>query len=676
MHSLRFVKLLILLPVFYQTVLAQQSSLPTVVVYGGTAGGVMAAIAAAREGASVQLVEPGRHIGGMVTGGLSHTDYGDRAVIGGLALDFYRRVAKHYNKDLYFWRGPEPTVGETILKNWLADSKVTVLYGERVQSVAKVKQQIKSIRLTSGKQLTADVFIDATYEGDLLARAGVSYAIGREGIRQYNETWAGRQPIYPDAHNFPLPVSPFKNEKDGEVLPLVNKRPLVAVGEADSAVQAYCFRLIMTNNPANRVPITRPARYDSARYELLRRWLRVRKPTTLRESGILRPTINLPNQKAEINSGGPISTNLYDASNWPYPDANYAQRDKIWQDHLDYTHGLLYFAANDPSVPQNIRYEAREWGLCRDEFADTDHFPHQLYVRVARRMIGEYVLTQHDLDKHVTKYDAIGMGSYNIDVRHVQRNFQWVSHFPELNAETVNEGYISIPVLPYEIPYRALVPKYEECTNLIVPVCISSSNLAYASFRMEPQYMIAGHSAGVAAAMAGRQNIAVQRLDIVALQKKLLEQGQILSFSENPNGFFGQNTTVIVDDDMTRFVQKRGAWQSSENPLVARKDITYLLTTSPEPAQVTYTPYLPATGRYKVYGWWPMDKTAATNTLVKIDCADGPQTVSANQRTMGNGWVLLGTYRFEAGQKSRITVSNEGADGTVIADAFKLELVK
>lgn len=654
---------------------AQTQDNPDVIVYGGTAGGVTAAIAAAREGSTVLLIEPGQHIGGMLTGGLSHTDYGDRAIIGGLALEFYRKVATAYQKPLFFWRGPEPHIGEKLLIDWLKESKVRLLLGERVESVHKEGSRIRSIKMLSGKVFSANVFLDATYEGDLLARAGVSYAIGREGIAQYNESWAGRQPYYPDGHNFHYPVSPFVNGKDGKLLPLINDRPQAGFGQPDSAVQAYCFRLIMTNDPSNRVPITRPAGYDSSRFELLRRYLGVRQPKTLAETGIFGPHINLPNQKAEINSAGPISTNLYDGSNWAYPDADYPQRDRIWNDHLLYTQGLLYFVMNDPSVPEKIRAEASEWGLCKDEFADTNHWPHQLYVRVARRMIGEYVLTQHDLERDIVKYDAIGMGSYNIDVRHVQRTWHLVSRFPVLNGETINEGYMSIPVKPYEVPYRSLTPKYEECDNLLVPVCLSSSALAYASFRMEPQYMITGHAAGVAASMASKQRIAVQKVDPVSLQNKLLAQGQVLSLTDNPNGIFQVKNIVVVDDDMVRFLEKKGNWNMSENPEVGRYQITYLHTSPNSNASAVYRPYLPKSGMYNVYGWWPAGESHASNVPLTIQHSDGEAKLKLDQRAEGGNWKLLGKYRFEAGQKGSITVNSEGANGVVVLDAFKFELL-
>ncbi len=671
-HSYKYLTLFLLI-----TVQAFSQSRPAcdVLVYGGTAAGVMASIAAAGEGASVLLVEPGNHLGGMLTGGLSHTDYGDRAVIGGLAVEFYRRVADYYHKPLYFWRGPEPHVGEQILKKWLEDSRVKVIYNERLKSVRKNGKTIESVEMLSGRTFDAEVLIDATYEGDLMARAGVSYTIGRESVSEYHESWAGRQPLYGVRHNFRVGISPFTDEKNEKLLPLIHNKPIVKEGEADSAVQAYCFRLIMTNDPSNKVTIERPAFYDSSRYELLRRYIIKLKPGSLAETGVIRPNINLPNHKAEINSLGAISTNLYDGSNWAYPDAGYPLRDKIWTDHLAYTHGLLYFIGNDPSVPEEIRRQAKEWGLCKDEFADTDHWPHQLYVREARRMLGEYLLTQHDLQTHTLKYDAIGMGSYNMDIRHVQRTWIWASHFPELFPETCNEGYISIPVKPYEIPYRSLLPRYEECANLIVPVCISSSHLAFSSVRMEPQYMILGQAAGMAASMAVRQKLPVHRIDIASLQKRLTEQGQIISLEENPNGFFQQGNTVVVDDDLSRFVEKTGRWYASEDSAVARKDITYRYTDTREYSSFTFRPHLPVTGKYKIYGWWAKQAISATKVPVEITCGKDSRTVVSNQRRTGDGWVLLGTFDCEKGYQTRVTISNRGADGIVIADAFKFTCV-
>jgi hypothetical protein len=277
--------------------------------------------------------------------------------------------------------------------------------------------------------------------------------------------------------------------------------------------------------------------------------------------------------------------------------------------------------------------------------------------------------------ENVRKYDGIGMGSYNIDIRHNQRTYHYLSRFPELVPETVNEGYLSIPVKPYEIPYRSLLPKYEECTNLIVPVCISSSNLAYSSFRMEPQYMIAGHAAGVAAAIACKENLELHRIPINKLQSKLVSQGQIISFDDSPNGFFEKNNTVVVDDDMSRFVEKDGAWGMSEDPNMGRHDITFLYANPKENAKITYIPHLPKTGKYMLYGWWPKSENAASNVKMVIASTRGEKNIEINQKTTGNKWTLLGTYEFEKGQSNEVRITNDNTDGTVFADAFKFEFI-
>ncbi len=496
-----------------------------VVVYGATAGGALAAIAAAREGVRVGLVEPGGHVGGMVSGGLGWTDRGDRRVIGGLALEFYERVARRYGVDTWDLLGPEPHVAEGILRDWLREAGVALFLRSPLARVERGDRTIRRITAEDGRTFEARAFVDASYEGDLMAGTEVSYAIGRESVELYGESWAGRQPIRPDAHNFRVAVSPFGG--DGELLPLIHARPMVREGEGDGGVQSYCFRLCLTDRPENRLPFPRPEDYDPRDYELLRRYL------AAAGSGVTARNIfslggRLPNGKCDANSIGPISTNLPDGSSWEYPDAGPEKRGEIRERHLRYTQGLMYFLANDPSVSEHIRSGMSAWGLCRDEFEDTDHWPHQLYVREARRMRGEYVMTQDDLITRRRKYDSVGVGSYNIDIREVQRTWMWVPRFPNLSPETFNEGYLSVPVEPYEIPYRSLLPRYDECDNLLVPVCLSASHVAFSSTRMEPQYMLLGHSAGVAAAMAVREGVAVQRVDASRLRERLVAQRQVL----------------------------------------------------------------------------------------------------------------------------------------------------
>ncbi len=505
-----------------------------VVVYAATASGALAAIAAAHEGMRVALIEPGRHVGGMVSGGLGHTDYGDQHVIGGMAREFYNRIARYYQQETEDVVGPEPHVAEQLLREWLAAAGVTAVFNARLDHVVKHGRRITQLVTERGDVFTTKVVIDASYEGDVLPRAGVSYAVGREGIEQYGECWAGRRPLLPGQHQFAVGISPFVDGHGGELLPFIHRRPPVREGEADGGVQSYCFRVCLTNRPDNQIPFPKPDGYDPGEFELLRRYV-AHAGAQLQARQLMALVPNLPNGKCDVNSIGPFSLNLLDGSSWEYPDASYTRRQELCDHHLRYTQGLLYFLNHDPSVPEQIRHEMRRWGLCADEFADTGHWPHQLYVRDARRMRGEYWMTQTDLQAQRVKGDSVGMGSYNIDLREVQRTWTWVSRYHRLVGETFNEGYLSVPVLPYAIPYRSLVPQFHECENLLVPVCVSASHVAFASIRMEPQYMLLGHAAGVAAAMAAKHNVAVQQVPIAALQHILLAQGQVLDVEAHPS---------------------------------------------------------------------------------------------------------------------------------------------
>ncbi len=499
-----------------------------IVIYGGTAGGTMASLAAAGEGASVILIEPGRHLGGMLTGGLGRTDMDrQQRIIGGFAREFFVRAGNHYGEPIA-WTF-EPSVAEKIIDDWIGSSPVKIVLGRRVASVEVEDGRLTSLIADDGSEFRAKVFIDASYEGDLLARAGVSYTVGREGTEVYGESLAGVREIQPGNHQLQAAVSPFDDSR--ALLPfIVDEEEVGPVGSGDSRVQAYCFRLCLTDVPENRIPFPRPAGYDPHRYELLRRYLLATEKRFGKASNPLGIS-RLPNGKTDVNSGGAISTNLPSAS-WAYPEASYAERTKIWKQHMDWTQGLLYFLANDPSIPDYLRQEMSQWGLARDEFVDSDHWPHQLYVREARRMIGVYVMTQQDLESRRTKYDSIGMGGYNMDVREVQWIAKTVYRFPVPAKEVLMEGYITVNVEPYEIPYRALLPRQEECRNLLVCACVSASHMAYSSIRMEPQYMILGQSAGVAAALAVATDRRVHQIDLVKLQSQLRTQGQILHLSE------------------------------------------------------------------------------------------------------------------------------------------------
>jgi len=499
-----------------------------VVVYGGTAGGVMAAVSAAREGLNVALLEPRTHVGGMVSGGLGWTDYGTREVIGGYALEFYYRAGLHYRMSRYghelAWMH-EPHVAEDIFRQMLAEAHVTLIEQSRLPEkggVLKDGARVKEIRTENGESYTAGVFIDSSYEGDLMAQAGVSYTWGREGIAQYNESLAGMRGLTP-FHQFLVNVSP--KDGAGNLLPEISPAQPAAFGAADRGVQCYNYRMCFSNVAANQVAFAKPDGYNPRRYALLARLIAAR---TKAEGKVpaLRTLLKidlLPDGKADVNNNGAFSTDYIGGSR-DYPNASYAQREAIWKAHKDYQAGLFYFLANDPQVPASLRAEMNRWGLCKDEFTDMGNWPHQLYIREARRMVGEFVMTQKDLQTELTKPDPIGMGSYNSDSHNIQR-------IVAADGFVRNEGDVQVSVKPYQIPYGVMLPKRAEATNLLVPVCFSASHVAYSSLRMEPQYMILGQAAGVAAKMALEGQTSVQQIDQHKLSQTLEAQGAVLSYT-------------------------------------------------------------------------------------------------------------------------------------------------
>ncbi len=460
-----------------------------VAVFRATAAGVAAAVGARDAGAEVVLVEPGDHVGGMVSGGLSWTDVGDTRVLGGFARRFYQAVADRYGAGLWELRGPEPHVAEAILTGML----------DGIEVVRELPD--------------AAVTIDASYEGDVLAARGVPFAVGRESRDLYGERWAGRQPAYrPSKHNFDALLSPFR--ADGSLLPHVREPefdaagwPAERLGEGDGGLQAYGFRVCLTDR--DPVPFEEPEGYDPAEFELLDRYRAARPDAPL--LGLVRDL--LPNGKCDVNSIGPFSLNVLDGSNRDYLEGD---REAVRAHHLAYTRRFLYHV----SPPG--------WGLCRDEFADTGGWPHQLYVRDARRMLGAYVLTEHDLVGARPQEDVVALGSYNIDIREIERTWRYLPEYDRTPA-VFNEGYLSVAVPPYPIPYRSLTPRREDAEDLLVPICLSASHVAFASVRMEPTFMLLGAAAGVAAAQAARRGVAVQDVDVAALQQDLLGRGQVLA---------------------------------------------------------------------------------------------------------------------------------------------------
>ena len=520
------------------------------VVYGGTAAAITAAVQAKLMGKSVIIVSPDLHLGGLSSGGLGFTDTGNKAVIGGLAREFYQRVWKHYNQPAgWVWEKREefgnkgqgtpamdgelrtmwifePHVAEKVFEDLIKEHTIPVHRNEwldRREGVTKNGSRIASITTVSGKRYSGKMFIDATYEGDLMAAAGVDYHIGREANSVYGETWNGVQTgVLHHRHHFgavPMKISPYvvPGDPGSGVLPRISNAPPGEYGQADKRVQAYCFRMCLTDHPDNRAPFLKPDGYDPRQYELLLRIFAAGWRETFQKFD------RIPNRKTDTNNHGPVSTDNIGYS-YDYPEASYERRREIAREHETYQKGWLYFIANDPRVPPEVQKEMRRWGLARDEFKDNGNWPYQLYIREARRMIGSFVMTEHELLKQRPTPDSVGMGSYTIDSHNVQR---YITH----EGYVQNEGDIGVSTKgPYEIAYGTLVPKKGQGENLLVPVCVSTSHIAFGSIRMEPVFMILGQSAATAAVLAIEGNTTVQELPYRRLRERLLKDGQILEY--------------------------------------------------------------------------------------------------------------------------------------------------
>lgn len=522
-----------------------------VVIYGGTSAAVMAAVQCHRMGKSVVVVSPDKHLGGLSSGGLGFTDIGNRLTVGGLAREFYEKVYQHYEKsDAWtqetpnafseknigwrkMWTGEntrwvfEPHVAETIFDQFVEDNDIPLFRDEwlnREHGVEKTAGRIESITTLSGKVFKGKVFIDATYEGDLMAAAGVSYHVGREANSVYGEKWNGvQQGVFHHKHHFQgLKISPYKVKADpasGE-LARVSTEALQPNGTGDNKVQAYCFRMCLTNDANNRVAFPKPRNYDPQQYELLLRIFEVMDPMY-----VFQKFDPVPNNKTDTNNHGPFSFDNLGMS-WEYPEASYERRKEIIEEHKNYQLGMLYFISQDSRVPKQLQQAMQKWGLPKDEFVDNGHWSHQLYVREARRMVGKYVITEHDLlgDRKSKTKKPIGMGSYGIDSHNIQR-------FVDSDGYVQNEGDVGVHVGDYTIPYDVIVPTEKEVRNLIVPVAASCSHVAYGSIRMEPVFMILSQSAATAACIAIDDKTSVQSVNYKKLRTKLLVDQQILEKS-------------------------------------------------------------------------------------------------------------------------------------------------
>jgi hypothetical protein len=664
------------------------------VIYGGTSGGITAALQAARMGKTSVLIEPTQFLGGLTTGGLGATDIGNKQAIGGISHEFYARVWKYYNdpshwrhetRDAYYasrkrasndpnettmWTF-EPHVATRIYDDMLRDAggdKITLVRGQRLdlaKGVVKDGPRITRIVMESGQTFEGKVFIDATYEGDLMAKAGVAYHVGREANAVYGETLNGVQTSQAHFHQFTKKVDPYVKTGDpaSGLLPGINADGPGTEFAGDNKVQAYNFRMCTTDVPENCRPWDKPARYDERWYELLLRNF---------EAGDNRSPWNpvwMPNRKTDTNNNFAISTDFI-GQNWAYPEAGYAEREKIVQAHKDWQMGLMWTLANHPRVPEKVRAEFQRLALAKDEFADNDNWPRQLYVREARRMISDYVMTEKNCRRQEIVPDSVGMGAYQMDSHHVQR-------YVTEDGHVRNEGDVEVASRPYPVSYRSIRPRAAECTNLLVPVCLSSSHIAFGSIRMEPVFMVLGQSAATAAALAIDAGTDVQSVDYDKLKARLLSDGQVLDFEAPPGA--GKQTLskeqlggIVVDDteaELTGF----------ETPSTAAR--AFVQTgyrhdgdTAKGHQTARFTPDLPRAGRYQVFIAYPPNANRADHVPVTIHHADGTTTVTLDQRKKPPVKDLLqpvGTFRFEKGRAGHVDISNEGTTGYVTVDAVQ-----
>lgn len=632
-------------------------------IYGGTAAGVAAAVQAARDGRKVVLVAPEKHLGGLTTGGLSYTDFGSKESIGGIAREFYRRLGKKYGVEEE-WKF-EPHVAEQVLNEMLNEARVPVYYRHFLKSVRKQGSRLLSLTTERGLTVHARMFIDAGYEGDLMAQAGVDYTIGRESNSKYGETLNGSQIL--DKHQFGHPVSPYRVENDPSsgLLPHIETGPPPPAGTGDHRIQAYNFRLTLTQKPGNRIPFSRPAGYDPAEYVLLSRYLRHEWTWLFGKFDPIR------GDKVDKNNHGPISTD-YIGANYAWPEAGYAAREEIFRRHVTYQQGLFWFLANDPSVPEEARRRMNSWGLCRDEFTDTGGWPGQLYVREARRMVSDQVMTELNCRGARKAEDPVGLGSYGMDSHNCRRIV--------VDGRVMNEGDVQAGGNPpYPISYRSVRPRRAECENLLVPVCVSASHIAYGSIRMEPVFMILAQSCAVAADLALDRECAVQDLEYSDLGRRLVELGQVLSSPQAPRPSTGAGPIppgslagIVVDDEDAR---KSGHWEASTVASARLVGTGYLHDAAGGrgASSIAFTPHLPHTGAYEIVILAPPNENRAPNAPVTVSVEGGDVTaVEVDMRSReGGGFHPIGTFWLPAGRRTTVLIYNRGARGYVVADGVQ-----
>lgn len=656
-----------------------------IVIYGGTSAAIAAAVQANRLGKTVIIVSPDKHLGGLTSGGLGWTDSGLKEAVGGVSREFYQRLKAHYDKpeawvhqkaeDYSHYRKNddamwvfEPGVAERTYDAWVAELRIPVVRDEwldREKGIEKDGARITAITTLSGNTYRGRIFMDTTYEGDLMAAAGVSYATGRESNATYGETLNGVQTANARSHQFDYPTSAYvvPGDPSSGLLPRVSADPPGVDGEGDHRIQAYNFRMCLTRVEANRVPFPKPEGYDPKQYALLARYL----------EGGWKDTFNkfdpAPNGKTDTNNHGAFSTDNI-GMNYDYPNASYERRREIIAEHEQYQQGLMYFLANDPSVRADVREAMAKWGLAKDEFTDNGHWPHQIYVREARRMVSDFVMTEMHLRALKPTPESIGMGSYNMDSHNVQR-------YVDAEGNARNEGDIQVsPGGPYPISYRSIVPKAGECSNLLVPVCVSSSHMAFGSIRMEPVFMVLGHSAASAAAIAIDADIAVQAVDYAELREQLLDEGQVLEMERkpkppkvviDPKSLPG----IVLDDPEAKMTGEWGNSSVTSPHLGAGYRHDGDEGKGSKSARFEFA--VKKAGEYQVRIAYSALGNRASNVPITIEHAGGKAEVKLNQRTApedGAPFASVGEFKFDGA--SAIEIGTAGTDGHVIVDGIQL----
>ncbi|MCG8648581.1 MAG: FAD-dependent oxidoreductase [Pirellulales bacterium] len=658
-----------------------------VVIYGGTSAGIVAGIQAQSMGKSVVVIEPTQRVGGLTTGGLGQTDIGNKQVIGGLSRRFYEKVAEHYSKpEAWKWQPPEsyrsggqsrtekgesamwtfePSAALTIYQDWMTQVGLKVVYGQRIDRQTGVKKRgarILSIEMESGKSFAGKMFIDATYEGDLMAAAGVQYTYGREANSQYGETLNGVQTKRATKHNLFDGVDPYRvaGDKSSGLLPFIDVDGPGVEGTGDHRIQAYCFRMCLTDHPDNRIPFDKPAGYDESWYELLLRNFEAG------ESKIPWSNSGMPNRKTDTNNNRGVSTDFI-GQNYDYPEASYQERERIVARHRLYQQGLMWTLANHPRVPEPIRKEVSRWGMCKDEFTRGGGWQDQLYIREARRMVSDFVMTQNHCQQRLSVDDSVGMGAYTMDSHNVQRHLT-------ADGYVKNEGDVQVGGFPpYPISYRSIVPRQSEAENLLVPVCLSATHMAFGSIRMEPVFMVLGQSAATAASLAIDNDVPVQRVSYARLRQRLEADGQILHYTAPPRKVeltsLKSLSGIVVDDTQAKL---GGDWTPGGIAKGVHHGYRHDGAAGDGLAKAVFTAKLPSPGRYEVQIAYIAHPNRASNVPVVIRHQGGSSTVKVNQRQrpeISPFFASLGQFEFD--RSATVTISNQDADGYVIIDAVR-----